>query len=63
METLDKANSRFRIGIMVTMMVFCAAGSAVAISQGRRDAHAHVNTVYQQNRDRHARSQNRNDNN
>lgn len=55
MDTLDKANSRFRIGIMVVMMVFCAAGSAVAIAHGKREADARINTVYQQNKDRYAR--------
>ena len=59
METMDKANSRFRIGMMVAMMVFCAVGSAVAIARGKRDAKSHINTVYQQNKDRYAKDKNK----
>ena len=52
---MDKANSRFRIMLMGAMILFCLAGSAYAIAEGKKDAKAHINSVHQQNRDRYAR--------
>ena len=59
---MDKANSRFRIGLMCVMMLFCMAGSVWAISQGKKSAAAHINSVQQQNRDRYARLKEQNKN-
>ncbi len=52
---MEKATSRFRIGLMFTMMGFCILGSAYAIMLGKRDKALHVNSVAQQNAERHAR--------
>ena len=49
---MEKANSRFRIGLMFVMMAFCLAGSGYAVFQGKRDAREHLN-LSQKNRDRH----------
>ena len=59
---MDKANSRFRIALMVAMMLFCVAGSVYAISEGKKDAAAHIHSVQQQNRDRYARLKEQNKN-
>ena len=52
LEKMDKANSRFRIGIMFVMMAFSIAGSGYAVFQGKRDAKEHL-SLSQKNRDRH----------
>ena len=49
---MEKANSRFRIGLMFVMMAFCLAGSGYAVFQGKRDARENRNLA-QRNRDRH----------
>ena len=50
---MEKANSRFRIFLMVFMMVFCLTGSLYSISQGKKAAKDHVNTIAQQNQERY----------
>ena len=61
-ERMEKANSRFRIGFMFFMMSFCVAGSLYAISMGKRDRANQVNSITQQNRDRHAKAKARSEN-
>ena len=51
-EKMEKANSRFRIGIMFVMMAFSVAGSVYAVMLGKRDAREHL-TIAQKNRDRY----------
>ncbi len=55
-ERMEKANSRFRIGLMFVMMGFSVAGSAYAVMLGKRDRAEHVNSVTQQNMERHAKA-------
>ena len=38
--TLDRANSRFRIGLMFSMMGLATIGSIIAVRQGRRERQA-----------------------
>lgn len=52
---MEKATSRFRIGLMFFMMGFCALGSVYAIIQGKRDKAAHI-SVAKMNRERHAKN-------
>lgn len=54
-DLMDRANSRFRIMIMLFMMGFCVVGSVYAIAQGKKSAAAHTNSVHQQNTERYAR--------
>ena len=54
-EKMDKANSRFRIGIMFAMMALSIAGSGYAVFSGKRDAKQHL-TISQRNRDRHEKA-------
>ena len=53
---MDKATSRFRIGMMFFMMGVTVAGSIVAIVLGKRDRAAHINSLPQRNRERHAKA-------
>lgn len=39
---MEKANSRFRIGIMFVMMAFSMVGSVYAIMLGKRDVREHM---------------------
>ncbi len=55
-ERMEKANSRFRIGLMFLMMGFSVAGSAYAVMLGKRDRAEHVHSVTQQNVERHAKA-------
>lgn len=52
---MDKAASRFRIGLMFTVMGVAVLGSIVAIRSGKKDRAAHINTLPQRNKERHAR--------
>lgn len=52
---MDKATSRFRIWMMFTTMGLAVLGSIVAIKAGKKDRAAHVNSLPQQNRARHAK--------
>ena len=49
---MEKANSRFRIGIMFVMMGFSLVGSVYAVMQGKREAREHL-SISQKNRERH----------
>lgn len=49
---MEKANSRFRIGIMFVMMAFSVAGSAYAIMLGKRDVREHM-TIAKKNSERY----------
>lgn len=53
---MDKAISRFRIGMMFVMMGVSVAGSIVAVMLGKRDRAAHINSLPQRNRERHAKA-------
>ncbi|XP_064393494.1 uncharacterized protein LOC135340978 [Halichondria panicea] len=55
-ERMEKANSRFRIGLMFLMMGFSVAGSVYAVMLGKRDRAEHVHSVTQQNIERHAKA-------
>ena len=52
---MDKANSRFRIGLTAVVMVWCVLGSAYSIQQGRKASEEHRDSIYQQNRDRYSK--------
>jgi hypothetical protein len=54
MDVMDKAMSKFRVGVMFGMMGIAVLGSVVAVFAGKRDRAAHVNSLAQRNRDRHA---------
>ena len=51
---MEKAASRFRIGLMFGMMGMAVLGSIIAIISGKRDRAANVNTLTQKNQARHA---------
>lgn len=55
-ERMEKATSRFRIGLMFLMMGFSVVGSAYAVMLGKRDKAQHINSMAQQNAERHARA-------
>lgn len=44
---------------MFFMMVFCGVGSAYAIALGKKDHKNNINSLAQQNRDRHAKAGNK----
>lgn len=53
-EAMDRINSRFRIGLMVVMMVFTLGMSLYAIRQGKREkAAGSSEMVYAKNRSRY----------
>ena len=56
---MDKATSRFRIGLMFSVMGLAVLGSIGAVMAGKRDRAAHVNSLPQRNRERHAKAQQR----
>eukprot|EP00731_Ephydatia_muelleri_P026388 Em0018g488a len=58
-ETMDKANSRFRIMLMFGMMSFCVLGSVAAIRTGKENVRSHEGSLYTKNRDRYAGENNR----
>jgi hypothetical protein len=49
---MEKANSRFRIGIMFMMMAFSMVGSMYAVMLGKRDVREH-RTIAQRNNARY----------
>ena len=51
-EKMEKANSRFRIGIMFVMMAFSLVGSAYAVMLGKRDVREHM-TIAKKNSERY----------
>lgn len=55
-ELMDKANSRFRIGLSVTVMVWCFLGSVYSIMKGKEAAAENRDSIYQKNRERHSRA-------
>lgn len=57
-DVMEKATSRFRIGLMFTMMGLTVVGSVIAISLGKKDRAARVNSLPQRNRERHAKVKN-----
>lgn len=54
---MDRATSRFRIGLMFGMMGLTLLGSVGAVIAGKRDRAARVNSLAQRNRERHAKAQ------
>ena len=53
-EAMDRVNSRFRIGLMVVMMVFTLGVCVFAIKEGRKGKAEHSNEmVYSKNRSRY----------
>ena len=50
---MDKANSRFRVGLMVVMMTFCAVGSIYSIRKGKEAAVSHTDSLHDQNKQRY----------
>lgn len=50
---MDKANSRFRVGLMVVMMIFCAVGSIYSIRKGKEAAVSHTDSLHKQNKQRY----------
>ena len=50
---MDKANSRFRIGLTTVVMIICALGSVYSIRQGKEAAEAHRDSLYDKNRERY----------
>ena len=50
---MDKANSRFRIGLTTAIMLFSIVGSWIAIRQGKYAAKVGGKTVYDKNRQRY----------
>ena len=53
-DTMEKANSRFRIMLMFGMMSFSILGSVVAIRAGRENVKAHKGSLYAKNHVRYA---------
>ena len=53
-EAMDKANSRFRIGLMIAMMTITLGVCLYAIHEGKREKAAHSEKmVYSRNRSRY----------
>ena len=52
-EAMDKANSRFRIGLMMSTMVFTLLGCVAAIRQGRKESQDSNNMVHSRNLNRY----------
>ena len=52
---MDKANSRFRIALSVSVMIFCAIGSIYSIMKGKQAAAEQRDSIYQRNKERHSR--------
>ena len=52
-QTMDKAHSRFRIGLTTAIMLFSIVGSWLAIRQGKQAADTGGETVYDKNRQRY----------
>lgn len=52
---MDRATSRFRIGMMFSLIGLTVLGSVMAIRAGKRDRAAHINSLAQKNRERHAK--------
>ena len=57
---MDKANSRFRIGLTTALMVACIFGSAYSIQQGKKSASQHRDSIYQKNKDRYSKDHSNN---
>jgi hypothetical protein len=55
-EVMEKANSRLRIGISLLTMLFCIVGSLYSIREGKTAAQMQRESIYQKNRDRHAKN-------
>jgi hypothetical protein len=53
---MEKANSRLRIGISLLTMLFCIVGSLYSIREGKTAAQMQRESIYQKNRDRHAKN-------
>lgn len=53
---MEKAASRLRIGMMFGVMAMGVVGSIIAVILGKRDRAAHVGTLRQKNKERHARA-------
>lgn len=51
-EKMEKANSKFRIGLMFGMMAFSLIGSAYAVMLGKRDVREHM-TIAKKNSERY----------
>ena len=49
---MEKASSRFRIGMMFTMMGVTVIGSIVAISSGRKERAIHIDTLAKHNKEK-----------
>ena len=58
-SVMERATSRFRIGLMFTMIGLTVVGSIFAVRAGKRDRAAHINSLAQRNRERHAKAKER----
>ena len=52
-QTMDKAHSRFRIGLTTAIMLFSIVGSWIAIRQGKHAVEMGGESVYDKNRQRY----------